>query len=140
MTTTAIFWPMIVQAALTFAVYVIMSRRRIEGVRLGRAKPADFKVPSVEPEYSATAVRNLTNQFELPVLFFVVCLSLQMTAGVNYIAVLIAWVFVISRLLHSYVHMTSNRLRIRRPVFIVGVIACLLLWVWLAVHLLTGSL
>ncbi|MAZ83113.1 MAG: hypothetical protein CME90_05825 [Hoeflea sp.] len=140
MTNTAIFWPMIIQAALTFAVYVIMSRRRIQGVRQGTAKAADYKVPTVEPEYSATAVRNLSNQFELPVLFFVVCLSLQMTAGVNYVALLLAWVFVLSRLVHAYVHMGSNKLRLRRPVFIVGFLCCLLLWVWLAVHLLIGSL
>ncbi|TDH38450.1 hypothetical protein E2A64_04890 [Pseudohoeflea suaedae] len=140
MTNTALFWPMIIQAALTFAVYIIMSRRRLEGVRRGSAKPADYKVPTVEPEYSATAVRNLSNQFELPVLFFVVCLSLQMTAGVNYAVLLLAWVFVISRLAHTIIHIGSNKLRLRRPIFIVGFLACLLLWIWLAVHLLMASL
>ena len=139
MTTTAIFWPMIAQALLTFAMYVVMSRRRLEGIRLGKAKAADFKVPAVEPDYSATAARNVTNQFELPVLFFVVCLSLQMTAGVNYVALLIAWVFVVSRYLHAFVHVTSNKLRLRRPLFIVGFLACILLWIWLAVHLLNAA-
>ena len=108
MTTTAIFWPMIVQALMTFAIYVVMSRRRLEGVRLGKAKAADYKVPSVEPEYSATAVRNLSNQFELPVLFFVFCLSLQMTAAGNYVVVLLAWVFVVSRIVHAWVRFSLS--------------------------------
>ena len=139
MTTTAIFWPMIVQAFLTFAIYVLMSRRRLEGVRLGKVTPAEYKVPSVEPEYSATAVRNLSNQFELPVLFFVVCLSLQMTSAVNYVVLLLAWLFVVSRIAHAWIHVTSNRLRLRRPLFIVGFFVCILLWLWLAIHLSIGS-
>jgi Uncharacterized protein conserved in bacteria len=134
--TTAIFWPMIVQAMLVYAIYALMSRRRFEAVRDGEAKADDFRVPRVEPERSATVARNLANQFELPVLFFVVCLSLQITAGVTYLALVLAWIFVASRVAHAAVHVTSNRLRYRRPLFVVGYLANLGLWLLLALHLL----
>lgn len=134
--TTAIFWPMIVQAALVYAIYAVMSRRRFESVRSGKARASDFRVPSVEPETSATAARSLSNQFELPVLFFVVCLSLQITAGVSHVALIVAWIFVLSRIAHAAVHVTSNKLRYRRPLFVVGYIANFVLWVALALHLL----
>ena len=72
-------------------------------------------------------------------LFFVVCLSLQMTSAVNYVVLLLAWLFVVSRIAHAWIHVTSNKLRLRRPLFIVGFFVCILLWLWLAIHLSIGS-
>lgn len=132
---TLIFWPVIAQAALIFAVYVLMSKRRTRAVSSGRVQAREYKIPMIEPEPTATVARNLINQFELPVLFFVVCILLQMTAGVNDVTVAIAWFFVASRYAHAFVHVTSNRLMLRRKLFIVGVLATFLLWVWLAIHI-----
>ncbi|MDO9415577.1 MAPEG family protein [Pararhizobium sp.] len=133
--TTLIFWPMIAQAALVFIIYILLGKRRFGAVRSGAAQARDYKIPSIEPEPTATVARNLINQFELPVLFFVVCLSLHLTAGVNYITVLIAWFFVVTRYAHAFVHVTSNRLMIRQRLFMVGVFAVFALWAWLAINL-----
>src|SRR5690606_24413589 len=84
---TAIFWPVLAQVLLTYVIYVIMSSRRIGAVKSGLARPSDFKVPSVEPEPSATAARSLSNQFELPVLFFAASLSLFVTGGAGTAAI-----------------------------------------------------
>ena len=132
---TAIFWPMIAQTLLIFIVYMVVSNRRVGAVRRGDAKAKDFLVPSVEPPASATAIRNLANQFELPVLFYVVCLSLYVTNGANYIAVALAWLFVLARAVHAFIHLTNNDLRLRRPAFIVGFVVVGVLWLWLAIHL-----
>ncbi|MCR9138494.1 MAG: MAPEG family protein [Alphaproteobacteria bacterium] len=132
MSNTAIFWPLIVQTALVYTIYVIMSRRRFASIRSGEAQASDFRVPQIEPEGSSTVVRNLVNQFELPFLFYAVCLALYMVNGVNDATILLAWAFVISRILHSWVHITSNRIRHRRPLFIVGFLINGILWLWLA--------
>lgn len=132
---TAIFWPMIAQTLLIFVVYIVLSNRRVGAVRRGDAKANDYLVPNVEPAASATAIRNLSNQFELPVLFYVVCLALYITNGANYIAVALAWLFVLARVVHAFIHLTSNELRLRRPAFIAGFILVGALWVWLAIHL-----
>ena len=132
---TAIFWPVIAQVLLTYAVYIMVSSRRISAVKAGAAKPSDFKVPSIEPEPSATAARNLSNQFELPVLFFAACLSLYVTGGAGVAAVVVAWAFVLARLVHCYVHTTTNRIRIRRMLFIVSLAINAVQWLQLAIHL-----
>lgn len=132
---TAIFWPVLAQVLLTYVIYVIMSSRRIGAVKAGLAKPSDFKVPSIEPESSATAARNLSNQFELPVLFFAASLSLFVTGGAGVAAVVVAWAFVLARVAHCYVHITSNRIRIRRQLFTVGLVINFLQWVLLAIHI-----
>ena len=134
-TSTAIFWPMMAQALLTYAIYALGSYRRVGAVKAGKARASDFRIPSIEPEPSASAIRNLSNQFELPVLFFVVCLSLYVTSGAGTVAVVLAWAFVAARVVHSYVHVTSNRIRIRRPLFILGYFINLVLWLLLAIHI-----
>ena len=132
MSNTAIFWPLIVQTALIYTIYVLVSRRRLEAVRAGRATASDFKVPIVEPEPTQTVARNLINQFELPFLFYAVCIILYMVNGVNNAILALAWIFVLSRIAHSFVHVTTNKVRQRRPIFIVGYLVNGILWIWLA--------
>ncbi|TPW27400.1 MAPEG family protein [Pararhizobium mangrovi] len=136
--TTMTFWPMIAQTALIYVIYLIGSNRRMAAIRNGETQAKDYLVPNVEPASSATAIRNLSNQFELPVLFYVVCLSLYITHGAGLVAVVLAWVFVASRVVHAYVHVTSNDLRIRRPVFIFGFFVVGAMWIWLALRLLAA--
>jgi hypothetical protein len=47
----------------------------------------------------------------------------------------LAWIFVLSRYAHSYIHITSNRLRHRRPLFITGFLSLVGMWTWLAICL-----
>ncbi|MDI6027675.1 MAPEG family protein [Corticibacterium sp. UT-5YL-CI-8] len=136
MNQTAIFWPVIAQAILTFIAYGVMYSRRMQAVKSGTADVRAFKRRNAEPEASATAANNILNQFELPVLFYVVCLSLYVTNGASYVALLLAWLFVASRYLHAYVHMTSNRLLHRRPTFMIGFVAVVMMWLWFSLHLL----
>lgn len=132
---TAIFWPVLAQVLLTYIVYLTVSSRRLGSVKAGTAKASDFKVPFIEPEPSATAARNLTNQFELPVLFFAACLSLYVTGGAGIAALVAAWAFVMARAVHAYIHLTSNKVMLRRRLFIVSLAVNLVQWVLLAVHI-----
>ena len=132
---TAIFWPIIAQVLLTYGIYMVVSARRVGAVKAGTAKISDFRVPSIEPEPSATAARNLVNQFELPVLFFAACLSLYVTGGAGTAAVVAAWAFVLARAAHAYVHVTSNRVRLRRRLFIASLAVNAVQWLLLAVHI-----
>ena len=135
MTGESIFWPMPVQALLTFAVYGLVSYRRMSAIKSGTTKPSDYRIPTVEPESSATAARSLINQFELPVLFYAACLVLFVLGAANLAAILIAWLFALSRLIHAFVHVTSNRLRYRRPLFIAGFFSVLGMWLLIGLHL-----
>ncbi|TIT23524.1 MAG: hypothetical protein E5W70_07695 [Mesorhizobium sp.] len=136
MNQTAIFWPMLAQVLLVYVVYVVMGRRRYGAVRSGEAKTGQFKTRSTEPGSSITVANNLSNQFELPVLFYVLCLTLHVTNGVNYLTLALMWIFVVSRYLHASVHLTSNRLILRSRAFYLGAVVLALGWIWLALHLL----
>jgi hypothetical protein len=135
MSQTAIFWPMIALTALIYLVYALVLLRRRKAVTSGQASPRDFKLPINEPEASVTAIRNLINLFELPMLFYVVCLALYAVNGATLLAVIVAWCFVAMRIAHTFVHVTSNRLRLRQPIFAIGCALNGVLWILLALHL-----
>ncbi len=132
----AIFWPVLVQMLLTFGVYGLVSLRRIAAVKSGQAKASDYRVPSIEPEPSATAARSLINQFELPVLFYAACLILFVLGAAGQAAVIAAWLFALARIAHAYVHVTSNRLRLRRPLFTASFVFAFALWALIAARLI----
>ncbi|AMX92418.1 hypothetical protein EOA22_29085 [Mesorhizobium sp. M7A.F.Ca.US.014.04.1.1] len=136
MNQTTIFWPVLAHVLLIYIVYCVLGRRRYGAIRSGEAKPAQFKVRSTEPASSVTVAANLTNQFELPVLFYVLCLTLHLTNGVNYLTLALMWIFVASRYFHAWVHLTSNNLLLRSRSFFVSAVILLLGWIWFALHLL----
>lgn len=135
MNQVAIFWPLLAQALLVFIVYAVLAQRRGAAVRTGGAQVNQFKGRLDEPSGSMTAANNILNQFELPVLFYVVCICLFVTAGTSYLAVVLAWLFVALRYVHAYVHLTSNRIKWRNLSFRLGFVALLVLWIVFALHI-----
>lgn len=136
MSSTAIFWPVIAQVALIYGIYVLVSRRRLGAIRRGEVKARAFLVPIEEPPQSATAIRSLVNQFELPMLFIFGCFGLFLIAAADAFAVTLAWAFVLSRLGHAAIHVTTNRLALRRGFFIAGFGLNGVLWLYFVYRLL----
>lgn len=139
MNPNAILWPMIGHVLLVYIVYWRMSSARIGAIQRGEAKTNQFRENKIEPEASLFFRNNLTNQFELPTLFYPACLALHLAGGVTWVSVALAWAFVASRYVHAWIHTTTNRIRYRRPAFIVGFFLLFALWLSLAWTLLTAN-
>ncbi|MCD1265278.1 hypothetical protein GR158_08010 [Shinella sp. AETb1-6] len=133
--TEATIWPMIAHVALVFALYVLLSSRRIGAVRNGTARAEQFRENREEPAESLTVKNAIANQFELPVLFYAVSILLYLVDADNPVTVAGGWLFVALRYAHAWVHVTSNRLRYRRPLFIAGLFVLMALWAWLGIWL-----
>ncbi|WP_048648988.1 MAPEG family protein [Nitratireductor soli] len=136
MTQTGILWPMVAHAVLVYAVYLLIAVRRKRAVATGSARVSQFRENRDEPPESLFVRNNLANQFELPTLFHAACLALFVTGNAGPPAIGLAWVFVLSRYAHAYVHITSNRIRYRQPLFIAGFLALALMWMALVAGLL----
>lgn len=115
MTGYEMFWPLVAQTVLVFILYGLLSLRRSAAMKSGRAKMEQFRENRDEPAESLVVRNAIANQFELPVLFYVVSIVLFMTQADNLPAVALAWFFVAMRYGHAYVHVTSNNLRYRSP-------------------------
>ncbi len=138
MNQTAILWPMLAHVALVYGIYVLMFVRRKAAVEAGEVRISDFRENRNEPPTSLFVKNSLSNQFELPVLFHACCLALLAAGAVGTFALVLAWIFALSRYVHAYIHVTSNRIRFRQPAFSLGFLALGIMWVLLAVHLATA--
>jgi hypothetical protein len=132
---TAIFWPVIVQVLLIYIIYYLLFSRRQNAVKAGRARLSQLRDNVSEPEETRFLKNNLTNQYELPVLFIAGCVASYVTGNAGPVAVLLAWIFVILRIAHAIIHVGENRMRYRVPAFIAGYAVNGLIWLWLAVNL-----
>jgi hypothetical protein len=56
---------------------------------------------------------------------------------VSWFALVLAWLFIASRYVHAWVHLTTNRMRHRNLAFVAGAVILALLWIYFALHLLT---
>lgn len=126
----AIFLPMLLIVALTFAAFIKMAIERTKAVKGGQ-DPAYYKVylGDPEPEKTRAAVRHWDNLFELPTVFYAACLTAFVLSAVSGWTLTFAWVFAGGRLVQSLVHMTSNNPNQRGGAFTVSVLGLLALWI-----------
>lgn len=132
MTGYQIFWPLIAHVALVYGLYALLGMRRRKLVRAGGIAKSAYRENRGEPAESLIVKNCLANQFELPVLFYACCVLLYITEADNLVAVGLAWVFVALRYAHAAVHVTSNDLRYRSPIFGASYVVLAAMWVWLA--------
>ncbi|MBY4610040.1 MAPEG family protein [Rhizobium sp. 9T] len=132
MTGYQIFWPLLAHVALVYGLYALLGQRRAKMVHAGRIAKSDYRENRDEPAESLAVKNCLANQFELPVLFYACCILLYVTEADNLVAVTLAWVFVALRYAHAVIHVTSNDLRYRSPIFAAGYLVLAAMWVWLA--------
>jgi hypothetical protein len=132
-----ILWPMIVQAGLTFAVAIRMYLVRIAEMRARRISPDSIATSRAAAERleNTSAADNYRNLFELPVLFYAICLALYVTDLVTPVQLALGWTFCGLRIAHSLVHVTYNRVMDRFRVFILGMICVFAMWALFAVQL-----
>ena len=71
---------------------------------------------------------NYNHLFELPVVFYVLCLLAIICQHVPNWLVIMAWGFVVSRIVHSMIQCTYNRVTHRFGVFFVGLLMLIIMW------------
>jgi hypothetical protein len=117
MQTSDILPPLFAMMLLTLLVWVYMYARRLAYLGAQRidaqALTTPEKLNALLPESVNNASNNLKNLFELPVLFYAVCLYLYASHGVGALDVYCAWAFVALRTLHSVVHCSVNTVLLR---------------------------
>ena len=72
------------------------------------------------PDDAAKRAANYRNQFELPVLFYAVVAFALITKGADTLMIVLAWLFVLTRIVHAAIHIGPNKVRWRSPAFALG--------------------
>jgi hypothetical protein len=129
MSTQAILLPLFVEVILTFLLLFWLAPLRARDFNSGTARPDNIALR--EPNWSPRAMQvgySFSNQFELPVLFYVLTILAYVTHLAGVVFVVLAWIFVIFRILQAYVHVTSNKVRIRGAFFGIAALALAVNW------------
>ncbi len=127
---TSILFPMVALAILTFAVLLLIPLRRFGAGSAGQIRYDDFKYGEsarVPPEVSIPN-RNMMNLLELPLLFYVACLTYLVIGPVDDYVLLLAWLYVALRIAHSAIHVTYNRVRHRLIAFGLSNLVLIMFW------------
>lgn len=139
MSIRTVLLPLFAQVALTFVLLIWMGSLRVAAVRRGEVHPRDIALR--EPNWPRRLLQvqyAFHNQLELPMLFYVLTILVWITRFADLLFVVLAWVFVLLRVAHAYVHVTDNNVPRRGLVFITGAIVLIVMWVIFALRLLIG--
>ena len=126
----AIFWPLVAQVVLVGVVAVRMLLARVGEMRAHRIHPQAMATSQTAAQAlkDVTAADNFRNLFEAPVLLFAVCLALAVTDTVTPLQLTLAWIFVGLRMVHSFIHVTYNRVMHRLMAYAASLACLFLMW------------
>ena len=137
MTQTAILYPVFVQVALTFFLQGWMRKERIGAIRRGEVQFKDIALREQKWPPRATQISNaFHHQLEVPVLFYALAAFLMITSQVSTVFVVLAWLFVLARLVHATIHTTINRQPYRFYAYAAGSAILAVMWVVFAARIL----
>lgn len=133
----AIFEPVIALVLLTLAVLGYTGYKRFSAGFAGRVRGHDFRYgenANVPPDV-AVANRNFMNLLEAPVLFYTFCISAYVTHEATAWAIGLAWLYVALRIVHTFIHLTYNKIMHRFAGYAASNLVLLVMWLGFAVGL-----
>jgi hypothetical protein len=137
MSIQSVLLPVFVQVALTFALLYWNGYVRVGHTRRGEVKIRDIALRQANWPEQATKIGNaFHNQLEIPILFYALVAFALLTRKADLVFVVLSWLFVLSRLVHAYIHVTSNRVSRRFFAYSVGTLTLLVMWVIFALRIL----
>ncbi len=125
--------------ACIFLMYFVLGKMGLD--RVGQIKRREVKMKDVALSGSAWSIKvrqvsnNYNNHMQQPLVFYIVVGFFILLGKVDMAAVILAWAFTISRYIHYYIHIGSNRVTKRFNMFVIGVALVASMWIWLALRL-----
>ena len=137
MSVRMVLLPVFVLVGLTFALLVAMATSRREALVSKQTKIRDIVLGQQNWPARATQIGNcFSNQFELPVLFYVLIALALPLRHADLVIVMLSWVFVATRFAHAGVFVTSNDLNRRSLAWFAGALVLFIMWVYFALKIL----
>lgn len=125
-----ILLPCIALVGLTAIIWLIAVYTRIAEMRL-RKLPSQSVATTREISKllkNTRASDNFSNLFELPVLFYILCIALAVTHTESTAYVTTAWIFVTLRITHSLIQVTYNRVTHRQICWLLSTLCLFGMW------------
>jgi hypothetical protein len=139
MTIQMILAPLFVLVLMTFVIGFLLAGLRGPALTSGKVRPEQVSLG--EPNWPPRALQvgySFQNQFELPMLFYVLTILAIITKHADFLFVIMAWIFVLTRLAHAYVHCTNNNLHARGAFYGIGALVLAIMWLIFMIRIMLG--
>jgi len=137
MSVQMVLLPVFVLVALTFALLLWMATARARALTGKEIRIKDIALGQPNWPERATQIGNyFSNQFELPVLFYILIAVALPLRHADLVIVLLSWVFVVTRFAHAGIFVTSNNVQQRSLAWFAGVLVLLAMWLYFALRTL----
>jgi len=137
MDNTLILYPLLPVVFLNFFVIFHMRYMIEKAIKKREVRYSWFRVyEGSAPEYLLAARHHYKNFFEIPILFYLLCIILYVIDDVRDLDLWITRLFVVFKLIHSYIRLTSNYVPNRAYAFYICVLLLLGGWIYLAIRIL----
>jgi hypothetical protein len=137
----AVVWPAFALFAFTMLSVARLARMRFAAARAGRVDPRYYKVfkgDGEPPELAATS-RNVVNLYEMPTLFYAGTAIAFAAGDAGALLAGLGWAYFALRVLHTMIHVGTNRVLWRFRVFAASWIVLLAYWAVLGVSIARGA-
>lgn len=137
MNNVEILYPVLAHMFLVVFLFIPLIMRKSKAVK---NKAVDLKETALNNQAWTSDVKkvsnNIANQFEIPVLFYALCMIIAITDNVGVLNTALAWGFVALRYVHTYVHIGSNFVPLRMRIFALSLVIVLVMLIQTAVLLI----
>ena len=137
MSVQMVLLPVFVSVGLTFALLLWMAGSRRQALVGGETRVRDVALGQPNWPTRATQIGNcFKNQFELPVLFYILIAIALPIRHADLVIVMLSWVFVVTRFVHAGIFVTSNDLNRRSLAWFASVLVLFAMWLYFALRIL----
>ena len=137
MSVQAVLLPVFALVALVFFLLARTALTRVAAIQAGAVKMKDIALGQNAWPAPVTRTGNAyANNLQLPLLFYALVAFAMLTKKDDLLFVVMSWLFVASRYVHAWVHVTSNHVPTRFNMFAAGVLILGLMWIMFAARIL----
>lgn len=135
----SLVYPVLAQVLLTLLLFLKLGQARVAAVRSRQVRVADIALSAdAYPENARKLSNNVGNQFQTPVLFYVLGGVATYVGATGFPMTLLAWAYVATRVAHSAIHVSYNRVQHRFLVFLLGLVVLVLMFIGVVVRLIAA--
>jgi hypothetical protein len=137
MSVQMVLLPVFVLVGLTFVLLLWMTTARTRAVSGREVSLKDIALGQQNWPERATQIGNcFSNQFELPLLLYILIALALPLRHADLVIVLLSWVFVVTRFAHAGIFVTSNNVQQRSLAWFAGVLVLFAMWLYFALKIL----
>ena len=125
-----ILYPLFGMVVLTICIVPLVFFARVKQIRTGNLKIEFFELydgTGAPPDVTKTT-RHLSNLFEMPILFYVACLTAFVLGLDSALLIYLGWGYVIVRAIHAFIQLTYNKVVHRITAFMLSNVMVITMW------------